>query len=57
MKRLFSNWLVFWEGALITHFWGLKIALLYMAAWWLLGFGIKLGYKAGRNARTGGAAR
>lgn len=44
-----STWLLFWEGALITHFFGLKVAALWCGAFYLIALGVRLGIATARS--------
>lgn len=45
--KIVSTWFVFWEGAGITHFWGLWWALAWMGAWLAVAILFKVVFKAG----------
>jgi hypothetical protein len=42
LKRLLLHWFTFWEGALITHFFGLWIALGFCIGWLIAAGGYSL---------------
>lgn len=48
-RKMTSTWLLFWEGALITHFFGLKVAALWCGAFYLIALGVRLGIATARS--------
>ena len=46
------NWSVFWEGALITHFWGLWWALAWCLAWFVISRAVRFGIFIGKQVKT-----
>lgn len=49
-ERWLTSWLNFWEGVAIYHFFGIRVALIYFAAWTGLNLCIRLGVWIGKNS-------